>query len=154
MPSTTRVEIPEFFEISNRRLGYLARKIRPVVSLTTLPEGIWPADEVRTYFLKLPKDLREHNFLLEQSVGQPVRFAKVHRLQTYHIPGSAGSVFHPTIAEVLAQIPKEYIGETVAFETFLETYNPSSPNGWHHQATTVLLRRASPVSGTQRTHYR
>lgn len=152
MFTATRVGVPE---ISNRRLGYLARKIRPVVSLTTLPRGVWPQDEVKTYFLALPKNLREHNFLLEKRVGSPVRFAKIQRLQTYHYRGSGGQVFHPTIGEVLVQIPKQYIDETIAFETFLENFDPDySACGYFHQATTVLLRRASPVSGTQRTHYR
>lgn len=157
--SKTRVEIPQ---ISNRRLGYLARIIRPVMSLTTRPLGRWPDEEVNTYFLRLPKDLRTFNFLKEPVKGKPLRLVEEHRLRTLHTPGSAGRVFHPTIAEVLAQIPDYYLPEgplpanrAVAFETFLENRDPEEDeSGEFHVATTVLLVKGSPIAGTFMTHYR
>ena len=149
----TRVEIPE---ISNRRLGYLVRIIRPVISLISLPMGRWPQDEVRTFFLSLPKDLRGENFLNQGRIPRkPVRLAKEAEIRTLHTPGSAGRVFHPTIAEVLAQIPECYYGKNclpanriVAFETFLEDAIPGyEESGGFHVARTVLLVPASPDSG-------
>ncbi len=164
MPET-RVGIPE---ISNRRLAYLARIIRPVVSLITLPMGHWPQEIVETYYIKLPRrfDLRQYNFLDRYSRGiskNPTRFVKEARITTYHTPGLAGRVFHPTIAEVLAQIPERYLDpknppgcKIVAFETFLEKDYPEEVklgNSYCHQGTTVLLTQGSPVSGLGRFHY-
>ncbi|MDO8471078.1 MAG: hypothetical protein Q7S49_00505 [bacterium] len=157
----TRVEIPE---ISNRRLGRLVRRIKPVVSVTTLPMGRYPQDEVRVHFLELPRDLRGGNFLNRSRLGRvPFRLVEERRISTLHVPGSAGRVFSPTIAEVFSQIPDQYLFDSgqlpanhiVAFETFLEERDPKyDESGRFHVATTVLLTKASPDSGlVMRTHY-
>lgn len=158
--SATRVGIPE---ISNRQLGYLARIIKPVISLEVLPLGRWPRDEVRVYFVRLPKNLREDNFLFEPTfVGKPVRLTEAGRITTLHVPGSAGRVFSPTVAEVLAQIPERFLGQGVlpddritAFETFLPGRDPGfDESGQFHIATTVILSPAAPNSRVlQRLHY-
>lgn len=165
MPDHPRVEIPE---ISNRRLGYLARIIRPVISYRICPRGQWPQDEVRTHFIKLPKDLRGDTFLKNISLGRVARFNQVAKLRTFHELGSAGREFFPTIAEVLAQIPEEYLGsgpidpedpgKVIAFETFLPDQDPvmhgSLSGGYFHAAITVLLTKALPYSKTlERFHY-
>lgn len=157
MPQS-RVEIPE---ISERRLGYLARIIRPVVSLTTAPYGRWPEEEVNTYWLRMPRNLREDNFLKQKSKGRPLRLVKERLITTLHRPGSGGVVFSPTIAEVLAQIPEEYLRKDlpsgyriIAFETYLENRDPEyNETGEYHKARTALLVQGSPVAGTFRTHY-
>lgn len=128
--------------------------------------GHWPQEVVETYFLNLPKgfNLRTHNFLAQPTIlKKPVRLVKEARITTYHVPGSAGRVFHPTIAEVLTQIPKEYLDPKnppgrviVAFETFLEKDYPEEvQSGYHyyHEATTILLTKGSPVSGFARAHF-
>lgn len=156
MPAPTRVEIPK---ISNRRLGYLARRIRPVVCLTELPRGRWPEDLSRSYWLKMPKDLRQDNFLHQRSLNETPRLVQEGKCTTLHVPGSAGRVFHPTIAEVLAQLPSWYTDEescVVAFATYLEQHEPLCDDSGHfHVATTVLLAKGSPINraGKERTFY-
>lgn len=159
MPNA-RVEIPE---ISNRRLGRLVRRIKPVICLTTVPLGRYPQDEIRVYFLELPRDLRRENFLNQPHLGRvPFRLVVERSIITLHVPGSAGRVFSPTIAEVLSQIPDQYLFDSgglpanhiVAFETFLkEQCAGYDESGRYHVATTVLLTKASPDFGTLRTHY-
>jgi len=153
MPNA-RVEIPE---ISNRRLGRLIRRIKPVVSITTLPMGRYPQDEVCVYFLELPWYLRRENFLNQHHLGRvPFRLVEVERITTLHVPGSMGRGFHPTIAEIFAQVPEQYLdSDIVAFETFLEQHDPKyDEGGTFHVAMTVLLAKASPDSGlVMRTHY-
>lgn len=145
-------------EISNRRLEKLVRVVRPVISLVTLPQGRWPQDEVRTFFLKLPKDLRLGNLLDQPRLGQ-VLLVKERVVTTFHVPGSAGRVFSPTAAEVFAQI-QQYCGEggldpVIAFETFLPEHQVRfDESGRLHVATTVLLCRASRNTGElMRYHY-
>lgn len=159
MPAVNGREIPKIPEISNRQLEKLARVIRPVVSLTVLPRGRYPQDEVRTFFIKLPRkfDLRGHDFRAHPR-GKEVRLVEEERIKTLHVPGSAGRVFHPTIAEVLAQIPERYFREAVhviGFETIQEDYDPKyDESGYFHVATTVLLRLASRPSGyLEKAHY-
>ena len=154
-----RVEIPE---ISDERLKELARIIRPVVSLNTLPLGRYPQEEVGTYFLRLPKkltDLRQLNFLLLKNERRSVRLFVVSRIKTLHTTGSAGRLFHPTIAEVFAQIPDRLLQDTrpenriTAFETFQERRGERDESGDFHIATTVLLREGSRPSGKGAIHY-
>ena len=155
MPQT-RVEIPE---ISNRRLGYLARIIRPVMSLTTRPIGRWPTDEVRTYYLRMPRNLREDNLREQPTYGKPLRLVYERKITTIHQLDSRG--FHPTIAEVLAQIPLELLqrdvpsgNRIIAFETFLEKQTPDfTPGDRFYEATTVFLVKGAPVAGTFRNFY-
>ncbi len=164
MPNS-RVEIPE---ISNRRLGYLARIINPVISYRICPRGQWPQDRIVTRFIKLPRDLRRSNFLVGVKLGRVARFNRVTTLETFHTLGSGGRVFSPTIAEVLAQIPEIYLsdsptdpetpGKVIAFETFLPDRDPtmqgSLSDGYFHVARTVLLTQVLPDSGIlERFHY-
>ena len=161
MLETTRVEIPE---ISDKKLGYLARKIRPVVSCEELPLGRWPRDNVRVHFLRLPRNLRGFNFLKEPRAKQcTFPLTQIGYIFTLHTPGSMGRVFHPTIAEVLAQIENENLGsrdrdwrkQIIAFETFLEEYDVRyDESGRFHIAKTVLLGKGFPRNGNlQRLHY-
>ncbi|GEM_PF-3053166 len=156
------MEIPD---ISNRRLGRLARLIQPVISLTTTPIGRWPQEEVRVYYLKRPKDLRLDNFLVGPHLRPvPFRLCAEGRIKTLHVPGMmlGRRVFYPTLDEVFAQIPEQYLFDSgelpanhiVAFETFLEGPFPSfDESGRFHVATTVLLTKGAPDFGTMRTHY-
>ena len=157
--SDSKTEIPE---ISDSMLQELIKKIRPVISLRTTPLGRYPIEEVCTYYLKLPKLLRKENFLNQKRAFsfRSVRLVEEGKIQTLHIPGSMGRIFHPTIAEVFAQIPESYLRKDVpsgrkivAFETFLEKNDPEyQENTGLHIATTVLLSKGSKVSGTMR-HY-
>jgi hypothetical protein len=156
MPDTTRVEIPT---ISNRRLGYLARIIKPVMSLTTRPYGRWPEEEVNTYHLCMPENLREGNLRAQRVTGGPLRLSKVAKITTLHQLDSRG--FWPTVAEVLAQIPDDLLRKDVpsgnrliAFETFLEGPDPEfTPDDRFYKATTILLTKGKPAAGTFRTFH-
>ena len=156
---TVEMEIPE---ISNSRLAKMAKLVRPVMSFHILPLGKWPQDEVQTYFIKLPEDFRVHNFLSKVKHLKQVDLVREVRIRTFHSSGSGGTVFHPTIAEVLAQITERYLDQKnppgckiVAFETFFEKRDPEyDESGNFHIATTVLLIKVSPRSGIlQRVHY-
>lgn len=130
-----RSQIPK---ISDEDLKRLSRRIRPVISLVTLPMGRYPQDELRAYYLSRPKDLRGINFLKGKK-RRKAHLVELARITTLHTLGSAGREFHPTIAEVLSQIPKDFLERTVAFETLpAEEYDES---GHFHKATTVLLEK-------------
>lgn len=144
-----RGEIPT---VSNRRLGYLARQIYPVASFTAFPLGKWPQEDVRVFRLLAPqgKERFEQNFLEWERFGLSHLFTSKHRLKTFH--GNQWTNFHPTLAEVLAQIPEEWLKDrdVVAFETFpnpeFHISRCDEKTGFH-EATTVLLGRASPPTG-------
>ncbi len=145
------VEIPL---ISDKRLAELSTIICPVVSMTTLPKGHYPTEIVQTFRLCHPSDLREDNFLQQRRrfFFSRVRLVEEARILTLHPPGNfGGRIFHPTIAEVLAQIPARYLHPTnppgsriVAFETFQEAGKSMwDRSGRFHVATTVLLTKGS-----------
>jgi len=155
-----KAEIPE---ISNRELKRRARLIRPVVSIMTMPMGVWPQEQVQTYFLDRPwspDGLRDENILTQRTLKRGV-FTEIARFKTFHVPGSAGVQFHPTMAEVLAQIPDGYFDRSgrvdthgvIAFEVFLPERDPKYDQSGLHEAITVLLAKASPRAGSCRFHY-
>lgn len=142
MPTVKPPVIPE---ISNRRLKKLARQIRSVVCFTKLPMGKYPQDDVRAYYIDFPKDLRGHNFLHRPRRRGRAHVVQLCKIKTFHVPGSAGREFHPTIAEVFAQIPQDFLDQIVAFETLRPSLQDGEydETGTFHVTTTVLLERAS-----------
>ena len=70
------------------------------------------------------------------------------RITTYH-DYAAAVFFKPSMAEVLAQIPKEYLDKTIAFETFPadggSVQGGFSNDGSKHKAETVLYKEKIQV---------
>ena len=141
--------------ISDEKLKELSRVIRPVAS-----HRVFPYPEVLMYFLPLPRNLRTENFLQRGRgwFSRPVRLTEVVRLKTLHGLNRGGSMFCPSIAEVLAQIPEQYLDQTkpedmciVAFETYQEG-EEATYEGEYRIGTTVLFRKGPPVHGLVRVH--
>lgn len=95
-------EVPK---ITEERLAELLPRIRPVVRKDG---GLW--------YIK-PVDPRRIAFLWDPTLDAKVEDLKELRgIHTFHDYGHP-SLFKPSIAEVLAQIPADIVDETVAFET-------------------------------------
>lgn len=109
------------------------RKIRPVVRFGNVPWYIKPTDPRKIAFAWDPKKAAETEGLQE-----------VCEITTYHLFGYHG-FFKPSVAEVLAQIPEEYLDNAVAFEIIkwpktVDDLNLQSEvvRAGYHQATTRL----------------
>jgi hypothetical protein len=131
---TTKVWIPT---ITDDELAKLAGRIKPVV----LSEG-------KPHYIK-PVDLRKVAFTWAPS---PVKVATglkpLADIRTYHTYGYYG-FFKPSIAEVIAQIPKKHLRRAVAFEIVKapETAEDlrrqwKAVNAGYHVATTRLYEKA------------
>lgn len=102
MPTAVKFSIPQ---ITDYRLAELAKRIRPV-------EQSGPID---FYYLK-PCDLRCEAFTWDAKRGKKAPMLReIGRVRTLHTYGYYG-FFKPTIAEVLAQIPEELLGDAIAFK--------------------------------------
>ncbi len=107
-----RFSIPE---ISDEQVAELGRTIYPVVERDGKLYRIEPVDPRKVAFTWLPT-ITDEAPRLEQ-------VAVVSTLHEY----AASVFFKPSIAEVLAQIPPEYLGRIVAFKT---NCNPDNINEW------------------------
>lgn len=122
--------------VPKERICELAKRIKPVVRFTSGLHYIKPVDLFTIAFTWDPK---------RASKAKGLR--KLRDITTYHTYGYHG-FFKPSIAEVLAQIPAELLGEAVAFET----HGPDSVddlnahleelNAGLHVACTTLYGRA------------
>lgn len=100
--TTNKVWIPE---VSKERIVELAAKIKPVVTFQRKGK----------YFIK-PVDLHTVAYIWEPKPADKVTGLKSFcEIRTYHSCGSHG-FFMPSIAEVLTQIPDEYLDKVLAFE--------------------------------------
>lgn len=124
------VPISERLEISDERLEELARRIKPVVRCDGDLYYILDVDLRNVAFTWDPK-LKERAEGLEELV----------RIRTYHIWNYYG-FFKPSIAEVLAQIPKTKLLETSAFEIPIHITDPDPEIvGDYHKARTILYKK-------------
>lgn len=119
--------------ITDERLQQLATSIRHVI-----------ARDGRLIYTKTPENLRGMSFLYDPDVND---FADdletLVSIPTRHTCGHP-SLFKPTFAEVLAQIPEQWIAETAAFRTYSPVAREGA-DGAYHEALTTLFRRPSRV---------
>jgi hypothetical protein len=113
-------------EIDDGRLRELLERIRPVVSFGGVLHYIRPVDPRRIAFTWAPKPGRKAKGLVE--------LRQVRTLHNYGHP----SLFKPSIAEVLAQLPDDIADRTVAFETVLLDFDQRRDC---HVATTTFFGR-------------
>ncbi|MBS3134181.1 hypothetical protein J4214_03035 [Candidatus Woesearchaeota archaeon] len=129
--------------ITNKNLEELMKKIKPVIRVSRVtnskgsrleedPDGdlyyIKPVEPRKVAFNWDPKPTR-----LAKSVN-PNPYKKIITIHDYGAP----SLFKPSIAEVLAQIPEKDIKKCVAFETNLLGFTDSSS---YHTAQTRLYEK-------------
>jgi hypothetical protein len=130
-------------DISDKKLEMLVKKIKPVVRCSRLLD----TELVR---LNHEGDLlcyieydnpRMDNFVQDpkpKSLAEGLKhFADV---KTYHKFG-VPVLFSPSIAEVLAQIPKKYLDEVVAFETIAHGLNEDNLVDDYHVTVTRLYKK-------------
>lgn len=124
-PETREPSIPE---ISDAKLEELYKRIKPVVGR-----------KGKLYYIK-DEDLRKVAFTWEPKLKNKAK--KLERLcdiTTYHTYGYHG-FFKPSIAEVIAQIPENYLDETVAFETFTDLTLENIVGNYHVTTTRLYTK--------------
>jgi len=132
-------------EIAKERLEELVREIKPIVRFakvtTSRGSKMEKNDDGDLYFIK---DIDPKNVAFTWK-PKPTRTAKevnpnpYKSIVTMHTYG-APTLFKPSIAEILAQIPDEDIGRCVAFET-LTNYVGSTHDSSYHTTETRLYER-------------
>ncbi len=116
--------------ISDDRLKELAKRIRPLMRRN---------GELR--YVSVPRDLRNTSFLWNARPklwGRTSDLGYFASISTYHTFGYQG-FFKPSVAEVLAQIPEDYLAQTVAFEV-LGPWRVTADG--YHVAVTRLYERS------------
>ncbi len=139
-------------EISDQELHARYERIKPVVRYAEMRMGgksrleehaegdhyhIEDVDLRRTAFTWAPKPTTRAPGLIELDT-----------IATHHTYGYQG-FFKPSIAEVLAQIPEEYLGDVVAFETHYK-----GMSGKYHSGHTILYRQKSVAEIDQEMEHR
>jgi hypothetical protein len=101
--------------ISDERLTELAKRIKPVVRFAEGEEGLFVHSKGSLYYIK-DVDLRKTAFTWDPEADRLAdTFTTICDIQTYHSWSYYG-FFKPSIAEVLTNIPEEFLEQVVAFE--------------------------------------
>ena len=118
--------------ISDGELARRAERARPIV---TDREG-------RVHYVLLaPDQLRSIAFTQEPRLGEPASgLLELTRIVTLHQFGTP-TVFQPSAAEVLAQIPQSLIGDVAAFECVESTVEIVTVAGQDYQRVQTILYR-------------
>ena len=121
------IPINERLKISDEQLEKLVQHIKPVVQHNGKLFYIKDVHPKKVAFTWSPK-------ITEEAKG----LEKLARIKTYHTYGYYG-FFKPSIAEVLAQIPKRYIDLVKAFEIPVKLNDPEPEVvGDYHLSRTIL----------------
>lgn len=128
------IQIPE---ISDERLNELAGRIKPVIEFNGVKHYIKPCH------------LRTTAYTWDAKKRAPAPALKpIREIRTYHTWGHY-SMFKPSIAEVIAQIPADVIDQVTEFEIVQRPQEAKDLNeekraldAGFHVATTVLYVRA------------
>jgi len=122
-------------EISEEKLSSLIEKIVPVVR-----------ENNKLYQIKIP-DLRNVAYTWDYKVVEECKNLKeIVRIKTHHYCGYYG-LFKPSIAEVLSQIPEDFIDKVNAFEIISDVCSGTDDEtkifkeGNGHLATTILYEK-------------
>jgi len=110
-------------KISDEDLNNLMKRMKPVVTKSGEQHYIKKVDPRTVAYTWDPKTTRKAEGLVELT-----------DINTYHSYGYYG-FFKPSISEVLAQIPDEYMADCVAFETLKDS---AQIDGEYHGAITRL----------------
>ena len=127
---------PEFEvpQITDERLAELAERIKPLIRHRDLLFTIAPVDPSRQTFIIDP-------VLLEVAMGLEA-IAEIRTYHTFQHP----LIFRPSVAEVLAMIPDEFIDEVKFFEIVEPPKNlnmeKEALDMGYHVARTRLYRRS------------
>ena len=122
-------------EISDKKLKKLVAQIKPVIRFAEGRKGLFKSPEGHLYYIKKVNP-RTMSYLWDpKPTDKAEGLVEFERITTYDEYG-ASSLFKPSIAEVLAQIPKSYRDKVVAFEL-----TESGLSGEYHVATAVLYSR-------------
>ena len=123
-------------EISNRRLKQLYGRIKPVVRFAK-DNGSYEQHYDGNLFYIKDVDLRNVAFTWDPTPAKKVEgLEKLCELTTYHSYGYHG-FFKPSVAEVISQIPSEYVDDCVAFETTTGVEIAGS----YHATITILYKK-------------
>lgn len=120
-------------EISDDRLTELAARIKPLARFVEVGNKLMDAElaedenELGELYLIEPCDLRVVGFNTDpRPAGKAPQLRQVGVIKTFH---TSSSLFNPSIAEVLAQIPEEYIDSVTHFETVRDFPQPQKHVG-------------------------
>jgi len=103
-------------EISDEKLREILKRVRPVVRFLGSADGLFADHRGALYYIK-EVDPRGVAFTwLPMPDGKASGLKTLLGIQTYHVRAN-NSLFKPSLAEVIAQIPEEIINKVVAFET-------------------------------------
>ncbi len=128
-------------KISNKRIAELLKTIQPLAQNF----GAGPL------YTLVPCDARDFSFNWKDKLELATNMIAIGHITTFHTFGYHG-LFKPSIAEVLAQIPKEFLDRTVAFSTtihgdiFDSTSDHFSACKEYHKARTTLYAKITAVS--------
>ncbi len=130
-------------EISDERLETLIKKVKPVVRCSRLldTELVRPNPEGDLLCYIKYDDPRMDNFVQNpkpKSIAEGLKHLA--DIKTYHKFG-VPVIFSPSIAEVLAQIPKKYLDEAVAFETIANGLSHDNLVDDYHVTVTRLYKK-------------
>lgn len=119
---------PRIPEISDAKLEELYKRIKPVVKR-----------KGKLYYIK-DEDPRKVAFTWDPKLkNKAKKLEKLCNITTYHTYGYYG-FFKPSIAEVIAQIPKYYLDKTVAFETLTDLTVENIVGDYHVTTTTLYTK--------------
>lgn len=129
-------------KISNEKIQEMLNKMAPVV------KGEREEESQELFWIEIPH-AREVSFIWSPVLkGKAVGLKKVSSIQTFHSYGYY-SFFKPSLAEVLSQIPEQYLdGSVVAFETIGPRDISDIKKQWDvvqagfHVAETILYGKA------------
>ncbi len=130
-------------KILDERLQELCKRIKPVVRFVS-----WFGKGKECLYYIKPVDPRKIAYTWDPKPRRKARrLKKLCDITTYHSYGYYG-FFKPSIAEVIAQIPEEYLNKVVAFEIVENpekrddlNLHSEALNAGYHVATTRLYIR-------------
>ena len=144
-------------EISDARLAELYARIKPIARFKRKDGDIldFPESPKESEVKLVPNDVGGVLYWLDDVEfprstftysPKPVKMVKslksVTGITTYHTWAYYG-LFRPTIAEVLAQIPEEYVDKVVAFETLTAITTSHIVENYHVAMTILYVQKES-----------
>ncbi|OVE74468.1 hypothetical protein BVX95_02370 [archaeon D22] len=129
-------------KISDKKMNELYSRVKPVVRCAEVryagQVNYELHDKGDLYFIE-EVDPREVAFTWDPKPKERadglIELAQINTLHTYGYHG----FFKPSVAEVLSQIPQEYLSDVVAFETEYAGFS-----GSYHAGQTKLYRSSNP----------
>jgi len=117
----------------------LYTRIKPVVRFVTTSEKRILDERGDLYYIEDYDDIFHTAFRWSPvATTRAMGLVRMAEITTYHTYGYYG-FFKPTIAEVISQIPDEYLKDVVAFETGGDVRLTEDEE--HHVATTILYKK-------------